>query len=145
MHNLVQPNPDPYSNITRTPTAPIRAPSAWSYYIPWGEPSWEDEENETGRQAVLWESEGSFRSWYSQERLICHPCLKAICDRQKCVCGGARISRVWCTLILRGESEKGFEEASLLSATCLPMRPTLLFLFYIFSISCSLSLSFFDH
>lgn len=85
----------------------------------------------TGRQAVLWESKGSFRSWYSQERLICHPCLQAICDCQKCVCGSAGIMRVWCTLIFwEGKSERGFEAASLLSATCRPVYPwDLLFCF----------------
>lgn len=71
------------------PPAPTIPPQLLHHEIitfPWGEPSWATEEYETGRQAVLWESKGSFRSWYSQERLICHPCLKAICDCQKCVC-----------------------------------------------------------
>ena len=93
------------------------------------------ERMKTGGQAVLWESEGSFRSWYSQERLICHPCLQAICDCQKCVCGGAGIMGVWCMLI-SFFSERGFEAASLLSATCSLYPWDLLFCF---SLSPSLS------
>lgn len=109
----------------------------WSFFLTWppplkhllcheiitfprGEPSWEDEEEETEQTGGR--GEGIAWSWSSQERLICHPCLKAICSCQKSGRVGVAV-RVWRRgrdqqSVMRADFRRGLYEMALMLLHC---------------------------